>query len=658
MAEPARSVRYRLLAIALLPTLVILPLFLGVTMYRWSQKFDRLLITKVNSDLTVAQQHLAIILQNTGERIDALGRSQEFAETRDPDALLGLYRARLGLDYLYVRDEFGRVVAASPHGADPAASGPEPGRVPPEGAASTIDVFSPAQLAALSPDLAARAEIAVIPAAGATPAKPAPEARGMVAQSAVRVTLPGNGAKAIMVGGTLLNHNLAFIDTINDLIYQPGTLPEGSHGTATLFLDDLRISTNVRLPGGERAIGTRASIVVRDRVLGQGQTWLDRAYVVNDWYISAYSPISDSAGRRVGMLYVGFLEQPFAAAKRSTLLSVLLAFLAVTGISVPVFLRWAGGVFRPLEQVSDTIAKVRAGNLAARTGVTRGADEIAAIAVLLDDLLARLQDRDRSLRAWNDELNLRVDERTAALRQAVRELETTTHQLVQSEKLAALGEITAGIAHEINNPLAVMQGNLDALHEILGEDARAAATEFRLLDEQIHRISQIVTRLLGFARADEDPGTDDSTDPVDAAVDCEPLVRHMLVRGKVGLRHDGRSTRPVRISRIALQQVLINLIVNAVHAMPEGGDILISTEDADRGGQPGAVIRVSDSGTGIPPGIAARIFDPFVTTRGGSGGTGLGLSICRRLIERAGGTIGLHSTPGQGTTFTIWLPAD
>ena len=116
--------------------------------------------------------------------------------------------------------------------------------------------------------------------------------------------------------GILLNQNLEFIDTINDLVYQSASLPEGSQGTATLFLDDVRISTNVRLFEGRRALGTRVSAAVPLRgAWDEGRTWLDSAFVVNDWYISAYEPLVDSYGKRVGMLYVGFLQKPFSDAE-------------------------------------------------------------------------------------------------------------------------------------------------------------------------------------------------------------------------------------------------------------------------------------------------------------------------------------------------------
>jgi two-component system, NtrC family, sensor kinase len=124
--------------------------------------------------------------------------------------------------------------------------------------------------------------------------------------------MPLGGYVGVLVGGILLNKNLEFIDRLNEIVYPEGSLPFGSAGTATLFLDDVRVATNVRLFEGGRAIGTRVSAAVYDAVLGEGKTWLDSAFVVADWYVSAYAPLIDSRQQRIGMLYVGYLEGPFA----------------------------------------------------------------------------------------------------------------------------------------------------------------------------------------------------------------------------------------------------------------------------------------------------------------------------------------------------------
>ncbi|MEZ2144584.1 cache domain-containing protein [Bradyrhizobium sp. DN5] len=657
-----RSVRFRLLAIALLPMLVILPLLLGVAIYRWNAKFDATLISKVNGDLTIAHQYLARILEKTGVQLRALSLSARFHEVLAPDArgslqdLLDETRKEIGLDFLYLTNGRGDVLASSPplqhrpRSDWPIIRSALSGQVP----ATGVDIFGNDELAAISPALAERARLDLVPTPNAVPTDRSTETRGMVVHAASRAMLPDGGAAAL-VGGTLLNQNLEFIDTINDLVYRAASLPEGSQGTATLFLDDVRISTNVRLFEGRRALGTRVSAAVRSAVLGEGRTWLDSAFVVNDWYISAYEPLVDSYGKRVGMLYVGFLEKPFSEAKYQTLMIIIVAFIAITAATVPIFLRWASSIFMPLERVTATITEVERGNLSARTKMPVLGDEIGRVAVHLDSLLDQIQERDRQLREWNEELNVRVRERTRDLEHANLKLEATTKQLIMSEKLAAIGEITAGVAHEINNPIAVMQGNLDVIRSVFGADADKAKVEFRLLDEQIHRISQIVTKLLQFARPEEYAGYVERHAPASVISDCLPLVQHLLNKTEIAVVRDDRANRLVLMNRNELQQVLVNLIVNAIHAMPEGGTLTLRSFDAERDGHQGVAIEVADTGIGMSTEVIEKIFDPFYTTKRRQG-TGLGLSISQTLIKRQGGQITAESRVGSGSTFTVWLP--
>jgi signal transduction histidine kinase len=662
-----RSIRFRLLAIALLPTLVILPLMLGFMMVRWNGKFDALLTSKVHGDLTIAHQYFSHILENTGKQIEALGQSVSFhdalrANDDDPHhdqslaALLDRQRQKMGLDFLYLIDSKSLVATASPATARPVINQNWPviKTALAGGSSTAVDIFKNSDLAAISPAMAQRARLDLIDTPNASPSDQNVESRGMVVHSASHVTLP-DGSTGALVGGILLNQNLVFIDTINDLVYRASSLPEGSQGTATLFLDDVRISTNVRLFENRRALGTRVSGAVRSAVLGDGKVWLDRAFVVNDWYISAYEPITDSFGKRVGMLYVGFLEQPFARTKYESLILIFGAFLGVATITIPVFLRWARGIFKPLERMTRTIARVENGDLSARTNLPAARDEISHVAMHLDDLLNQVQQRDRQLRHWNDELNTRVDERTAALQKANQQLEAATKQLIMSEKLAAIGEITAGVAHEINNPVAVLQGNFDVMCALLGDKTEIAKTEIRLIDEQVSRINQIVTKLLQFAKPEEYAGFVQRHDVGDVIHDCLPLVQHLLNRAAIEVKLTHTSTRLIVMNRTELQQVLVNLIVNAIHAMPDGGTLTLMDQDMARDGEPGILMTIADTGIGMKADVMARIFDPFFTTKRREG-TGLGLSISKTLIDRQGGSFDVTSRPGEGTTFLIWLP--
>lgn len=665
MSMPTRhSVRHRLLAIALLPMLVILPLLLGAGIYRWNAKFDAALIAKVNDDLTIAHQYLARILEMTQANLAWLTESARFQralDTSDPAgeglaSLLAEEAKTRALDFLYVVGSDGKIIATE----HPLASNVVRLDWPVVAAAlkgqtrTSIDVFDADALAAISPRLAERARIEIVSTRGSVADPRTEETRGLVLHAASPVTMP-DGRPAALVGGALLNQNLAFVDTINDLIYHGAGLPEGSTGTVTLFLGDVRISTNVRLFQDRRAIGTRVSEEVRSAVLDQGRTWLDRAFVVNDWYVSAYEPLLDSHGQRVGMLYAGFLQKPFTEAKRQTLLEIWLAFLVAFAATIPLFLKWAAGIFRPLERMTATIGRVENGDLDARTGPVDDRDEIGRVAVHLDRLIGQLQERDAALRRWNDDLNRKVDERTSELRLANEQLEATTRQLIMSEKLATIGEITAGVAHEINNPVAVMQGNLEVIRDLMGSKAEAAGTEFRLIDEQLRRIGEIVTRLLQFARPQEYMPYGELYDVADLVSDTLPLVQHLLDKTVISVECDYHATRLVSMNRTELQQVLVNLLVNAIHAMPDGGKLALRTFDRVSGHKPGVAIEIADTGAGISPDMMQRIFDPFFTTKRREG-TGLGLSISQMLVTRQGGSISVESEHRNGTTFTVWLP--
>jgi two-component system NtrC family sensor kinase len=650
--RPLLTVRAKLLVMVLSPMLVALPITVGLVAYWGNSYYDRLLVYKIAADLVVANQYLDRVLATIGGGASALAESARLAQARgDPDAaarVLAESRARFGFDFIFLLDTKGRVVASS----SGAGNGTEHAFWPVVAAAlagkarTGIDIYAPDQLAAIDHHLAQRAVVQVVPTRNAAPDTKKAEPRGMIIHAASPVLDADDNVVGAIEAGVLLNGNLGFVDRINDIVYQAGSLPLQSQGTATLFLDDVRIATNVRLFENRRALGTRVSLAVRDQVLGQGKTWLDKAFVVNDWYVSGYEPLYDTFDRRVGMLYVGYLETPFRYAKYTALGIMGLVFALLSGAATVFFLRWARTIFDPLGRMNRTMSAVEGGDAGARVGETGSRDEIGALARHLDQLLDTLQAQSDALRALNADLDRKVVERTA-------QLEAAQKQLAMADKLAAIGQLTAGVAHEINNPIAVMQGNLDLMRAELGPALAPVADEVRLLDEQINRVRVIVGKLLQFARPGEYAGYIEDVEVNGLLADCLVLVRHMLVKGGIEVRQSLGASRTVRIARTELQQVFINLMVNAIQAMPEGGVMTLRTEDrAD-----GVAVTVADTGVGIRGEDLGRIFDPFFTTRKREG-TGLGLAISYAILERYGAAIDVASEPGKGAHFTVRLLAE
>ena len=630
------SIRNKLLAMVLLPLVGVLPLLGAFLMWWGNEALDRMLLTKVRSDLAVAHGYFDRVLGEVGASVTGVAESAallQALETTQNDAAYRLLITPL-LTRLALRERLDFINLLPPDATRANSTG--------------VEVFGPAQQGLLGPALQQRVPVPLVATRNAAPTARSVEDRAMVllATRAVR-----NAAGALLghvQAGVLLNRNLPFIDHINEIVYPAGSLPFGSHGTATLFLDDVRISTNVRLftSGGgpdagtdSRAIGTRVSQSVRDTVLGRGATWLDRAFVVSDWYVSGYEPLSDSSGRRVGMLYVGILERPFTQLKYGALLSVGALFFAVMIVAAFVSLRWARDIFRPLEQMTATMQRVESGALDARVGAVASHDEIGQLAGHLDHLLGVIAENTRGL-------DTKVADRTRAL-------EAAQLQLVKSEKLATVGQLTASIAHEVNNPIAVIQGNLDLVRELLDPDAAATvAPELKLVDEQIERMRLIVTQLLQFARPAEFAGYVEAVDTARALDDCLVLAGHQIARTAIRVERNYRATRTPAINRQELQQVLVNLIVNAIHAMPRGGTLQLGTRDT---GSDTVEIDVADTGSGLSEDLLARLFQPFVTRR--PNGTGLGLWISRGLVERYGGDIqAANRRDGHsGAVFTVVL---
>jgi len=236
----------------------------------------------------------------------------------------------------------------------------------------------------------------------------------------------------------------------------------------------------------------------------------------------------------------------------------------------------------------------------------------------------------------------RARERSAALER----------ELARSERLSSLGQMAAGLAHEIKNPLGSIQGAA----EILGDDAPSGSKErdlFDVLRKESRRLSAVVDDFLGFARP-----RPPQLAPLDAAAAIERAAAQVALDASARRIEIVREVAP-GLARVAadaeqIHQVLLNLLFNAIAASKDGDRIVIDARPASRNGRHFVAIAVRDRGTGIPADILPRVFDPFFTTK--EDGTGLGLSISHTIVRDHGGTIDIESEPGAGTAVTIALP--
>ena len=221
---------------------------------------------------------------------------------------------------------------------------------------------------------------------------------------------------------------------------------------------------------------------------------------------------------------------------------------------------------------------------------------------------------------------------------------------VRAEKLAALGTMAAGMAHEIKNPLAIAQSTCDLLPHLHPDEVEERTTTLQAMRDAIHRIDQHITNLLDFARPPEDPKA-----PVDVVRVLEQLLdlenRHADHLG-IAIQRQLQPMPLVFINEDMLKDIYLNIIRNAFQAMPAGGQLYVNTRCIPEG----VVVQICDTGVGIPPERIRQIFDPFYSTKPSGQGTGLGLSIVQRQLREIGGHIDVSSRTGEGTCFTLLLP--
>jgi two-component system NtrC family sensor kinase len=607
---------------------------------------------QVNSDLEAAKE----IYQATLDRLqDALrihatrmviyGALQRGDTTGLAEEMDRIQQAE-GLDVLTLTDAGGRVLYRTGNAGRSGDAAPGDGVVQRALRDKTptvaTEVVSAAELAIEAPALVKRAEMVLAPTPRARARRNVQTAGGMMLKGAAPVFTPAGRHLGVLYGGVLLNRNYTIVDKVRRTVFKEEEYKGRPVGTATIFQDDVRISTNVRNADGTRAVATQASAEVADAVLDRGDTWRDRAFVVNDWYLSAYTPIVNLDGKTIGMLYVGVLERPYMDSLfRSLLVFVGIAAGGVALVHLMAF-RVARRISVPIHDMAAAAQLVAEGNFSAKVAVA-STDELGYLAQRFNAMTVELERAHQIMQEDAAELERKVEARTAELR-------AMQAHLIQSEKMAAIGKLSAGVAHEINNPLTGILTNSSLMLEDLADDHPWREDVQTIVNETL-RCRKIVKGLLDFARQTKPQRTRLEMNQI--VEDVLALVRNQTVFRAIAIEYDFEARLPAILADAdQIRQVVLNIVLNAAEAMARGGTLRLSSRAA-AGGQ-SVELRFADTGPGIPEDVKARVFEPFFTTK--RTGTGLGLSIAYGIVERHHGQLRVESTPGGGTTFVIVLP--
>lgn len=391
--------------------------------------------------------------------------------------------------------------------------------------------------------------------------------------------------------------------------------------------NDKIISSTLENPDWGEKIEARVTPDLIERILGKGESVLEKVYLAGKEYKAVFSPLRIGEENKA-VFGVIMSTNDLAQAKGSVVSNYIAISLVIMIILTLINFFVIRTISRPLREMAVLTDRVAQGDLSRRIR-TGSDDELSTLADSFNNMV-------QSLQKQREELDL------------------TVQQLIHQEKFASLGEMAAGVAHEVGNPLSIIVGYAKMLLRRCGDEEEK--DHIKRISEAAFRIDRLTRSLLLYSRH---PAQEHETVDVNRIIDDSlTMVEHQFKEEKNYriIKRLSPHVKKITGSSDRLQQVFVNLFINAFQAMPKGGVLTITTENNP--GQGSVVIEVGDTGMGIPPGTLSKIFDPFFSTKLKDKGTGLGLSITQRIITDHGGNIRVESTPGQGATFFISLPCE
>ena len=438
----------------------------------------------------------------------------------------------------------------------------------------------------------------------------------MAKEYAVPIVDEKGETTAVLYGGRAINRDYTLVDHVREMVFGREMYKDKPVGTVTIFLDDVRIATNVQDKDGQRAIGTQVSEEVYRAVVEQGRTWHERAFVVTDYYKSAYEPIRDIHGDIIGILYVGTLEQPFTDMAREVMQIFLLSVVGVSAIAVVFSVVLAGAISRPLTEVVRASECLASGDWGYQVAMDTSITEINSMAEAFNAMSLGLKEREASLR-------------------------------ISNEKLAAMNksyiDLIGFVAHELKGILASAVMNAYAVRDgYLGminfKQRKALDSVARNLDY----LDATVKKFLSLGRVERGELPVNKTnlnlkkDVFDSSINS---LSPMAVKKGLKIANEISPEMVVHADADLMQIVANNLVSNAIKYSPDTGKIKVSDRQID-----GMIeVDVYNDSTPMSEEQRAKLFQKFSRLDNPETkkvkGTGLGLYITKQIVEKHGGNI-------------------
>ena len=611
------NMKTRSLRIAIFYGFIAVILFFGVSasflgVYTVKKNLFERAQAKVKNDLRAARS----IFQS---EIESVGRCFWFIKEGDD---LNAVKEQIGLDYLFIVTKKDALLSNNMVIKE-ALKGKEIG---------APRIIEKDELLDMGEGLFSKADIAI----EYTPKARPTERKNLESVMAIEYAKPLMGTNGqifgVIYGGKIINKGYSLVDKVRSFVFSDDIYDGKPIGTVTIFQDDVRVSTNVLNRYGKRAIGTRVSSEVFDNVISEGKTWTDRAFVVTDWYITAYEPIRDIQGKIIGILYVGTIEKPFNVAARNTLIAFITLMIFATVLAIIISMIISAKIAEPLISLLGGTSQISSGDLTSRVGTETKIRELNKLAGSFNNMVEKLDISYKDLKETNSKLSI-LNKRYLDL------ISFVSH------------ELKGILASTILNAYSVRDGFLGMVNF---KQQKALDSITRNLDY----LEATVKNFLSLSRIEKG---EMKIYPVELAVGADLFdaaldnFNKQITEKNIIVENNISSTIKIVADRDLLLIVINNLISNAIKYGEKGGTIKLESSEKDD-----SLLQVSvyNDGVPIPEDKKDLLFKRFSrldpTGKERVKGTGLGLFIAKEIVEAHGGTIRVESTDkGNSFIFSI-----